>query len=50
MRLFVDNYLQVRYVNLISDKISSDLKIMVIGDVHISDMVSFLSSVREICL
>ena len=40
MRLFVDNYLQVRYVNLISDKISSDLKIMVIGDVHISDMVS----------
>lgn len=40
MRLFVDNYLQVRYVSLNSDKISSDLKMMAIGDVHISDMVS----------
>ena len=41
MRLFVDDYLQVRYVNLYNKKISNDLKFLVIGDVHISDNVSF---------
>ena len=40
MRLFIDNYLQVRYITLNSDKISSNFKMMVIGDVHISDMLS----------
>lgn len=40
MRLFVDNYVQTRYVDLYNDKVTRDLKFMVIGDVHISDMVS----------
>lgn len=40
MRLFIDDYLQARYVNLYSEKVTRDLKFMVIGDVHISDMVS----------
>ena len=41
MRLLIDNYLQVRYVNLYNSKVKNDLKILVLGDVHISDMVSF---------
>lgn len=40
MRLFVDDYVQVRYVNLYNRKIQQDIKILAIGDVHISDMVS----------
>lgn len=40
MRLLVDNYLQVRYVNLYNQKAKDNVKILVIGDVHISDMVS----------
>lgn len=40
MRIFVDNYLQVRYVNLYNKKVSRDLKILVIGDVHVSRLVS----------
>ena len=40
MRLFVDDYLQVRYVNLYNEKVQQDIKILAIGDVHISDMVS----------
>ena len=39
MRIFVDDYVQVRYVNLYNSK-AFDLKLLVIGDVHISDMVS----------
>lgn len=41
MRLYVDDYLQVRYVNLYNEKVQQDIKVMAIGDVHISDMVSF---------
>lgn len=41
MRLYVDDYLQVRYVNLYNKKVRQDIKILAIGDVHISDMVSF---------
>lgn len=41
MRILVDNYLQVRYVNLYNQKVKDDIKILVIGDVHISDMVGF---------
>lgn len=41
MRLLVDDYLQVRYVNLYNSKVSKDLKVLAIGDVHISDLVSF---------
>lgn len=41
MRLYVDDYLQVRYVNLYNEKVQQDIKILSIGDVHISDMVSF---------
>lgn len=41
MRLCVSDYLQVRYVNLYNKKVKKDIKIMAIGDVHISDMVSF---------
>ena len=40
MRLFIDDYLQARYVTLYNEKVTRDLKFMVIGDVHISDMVS----------
>ncbi len=40
MRLLVDDYLQVRYVNLYSSKVRKDLKILAIGDVHISNLVS----------
>ena len=40
MRLYVDDYLQVRYVNLYNEKVQQDIKILAIGDVHISDMVS----------
>lgn len=40
MRLFFDNYLQTRYINLYNEKIRTDLKLLVIGDVHISDNVS----------
>lgn len=39
MRFFCDNYLQVRYINLYNEKVKKDLKFLVIGDVHISDMV-----------
>ena len=41
MRIFVDDFLQVRYVNLYNSKVSDDIKCLVIGDVHISDNVSF---------
>ena len=41
MRIFADDYVQVRYTRIFNDKVSKDLKILVIGDVHISDMVSF---------
>ena len=41
MRLLVDDYLQVRYVKLYNKKVKKDLKIMAIGDVHISKMLSF---------
>lgn len=41
MRLLVDNYLQVRYVNLNNSKVKKDVKIAVIGDMHISNRVSF---------
>ena len=40
MRIFVDDYVQVRYVNLYNKKVSHDLKILAIGDVHISSLVS----------
>lgn len=40
MRLLIDDYLQVRYVNLYNEKVSKNLKIIVIGDVHISNLVS----------
>ena len=40
MRLFFDNYLQTRYINLYNEKIRTDLKLLVIGDVHISNNVS----------
>lgn len=40
MRLFVDDYVQVRYTYLFNSKVRNDLKLLVIGDVHISDMVS----------
>lgn len=40
MRIFIDDYLQVRYVNLYNKKVHNDLKLLVIGDVHISDLVS----------
>lgn len=40
MRIFNDDYLQVRYVNLYNKKVHNDLKLLVIGDVHISDLVS----------
>ncbi len=40
MRIFVDDYLQVRYVNLYNEKVHNDLKLLVIGDIHISDLVS----------
>ncbi len=41
MRLFVDDYLQVRYVNLNVKKVRNQLKLLVVGDVHISDNISF---------
>lgn len=40
MRLLIDDYLQVRYVSLYNEKVSKNLKIIVIGDVHISSLVS----------
>ena len=40
MRMFIDDYLQVRYVGLYNKKVKQDIKILAIGDVHISDMVS----------
>lgn len=40
MRLLIDDYLQVRYVSLYNEKVSKNLKIIVIGDVHISNLVS----------
>ena len=41
MRIFVDDYVQVRYIKIYNPKVKNDLKLLVIGDVHISDMVSF---------
>lgn len=41
MRIFVDDYLQVRYINLYNEKVTDDLKILAIGDIHISNLVSF---------
>lgn len=41
MRLLVSDYVQVRYTNIYSATALKDLKILAIGDVHISDMVSF---------
>ena len=40
MRIFTDEYLQVRYINLKNKKVKKDLKLLAIGDVHISDLVS----------
>lgn len=44
---FTDDYLQTRYVNIKSDKVFNDFKIMVIGDIHMSSMVS-LSKIKTI--
>lgn len=41
MRIFVDDYLQVRYINLYNEKVTDDLKILAISDIHISNLVSF---------
>ena len=47
MRIFVDNYLQVRYISLYNDKVTDDLKILAISDIHISDLVS-LKKIKKI--
>ena len=44
---FTDDYLQTRYVNIKSDKVFNDFKMMVIGDIHMSSMVS-LSKIKTI--
>ena len=44
---FTDDYLQTRYVNIKSDKVFNDFKMMVIGDIHMSFMVS-LSKIKTI--
>ena len=44
---FTDDYLQTRYVNIKSDKVFNDFKMMAIGDIHMSSMVS-LSKIKTI--
>lgn len=41
MRIFADDFVQVRYVKMYNPKVKGDMKLLVIGDVHISDVVSF---------